>query len=478
MKDHITDESTLKFPDGFIWGAATSHFQVEGHPTEINNKLSDWSKWASIAGNIADSTTADAACDFVSRYLDDIELLSGLNLGALRISLNWAVLCPDDEATRRGQKRQSLNPEGVQYYKKLLSTLKARGITTFVTLFHFCLPQWLAEEGGWLGPRTAEEFGRFAELVADELGEYIDYWITINEPLPYAYQGYVEGSWPPGQKHHYVNAFQCVHNMLQGHALAYHAIHKIIPTAQVSFTNHWRPFVPVNKWNPLDHLVTHMRNRVFNHLFPNAIKTGAMAFPFPLTLRTAIKELCRPIEGLKGTMDYSGVNYYTRDLSHHSLEAPFDVFGRSSRGADSEVSCMGWESYPDGLYEVLTNELRQYSKHADGRDCPIIITENGFADLFPAHLTEDGDWSLTDDYRIKYMISHLKAMHKAIKKGANVKGYLYWSLLDNFEWAEGLKARFGLVRVAFPTQKRTLRKSAYVYAKIASSNALDNGSGY
>jgi beta-glucosidase len=469
----IKDEATLQFPEGFLWGAATSHFQVEGHPVEMKSRLSDWSTWATTAGNIADSTTADAACDFVSRYLDDIELLSGLNLGALRISVNWAVLCPTD---RSGQGRKRLNQEGVRYYKKLLSTLKERGIKTFVTLFHFCLPQWLAEEGGWLSPRTAQEFGRFAELVATELGEYVDYWITINEPLPYAYQGYVDGSWPPGQKHHYVNAFRCVHNMLQGHALAYHAIHKVIPDAQVGFTNHWRPFVPVNRWNPLDKLVTHMRNRVFNHMFPNAIKTGRMHFPFPLTMRKAIAELCVPIEGLKGTMDYSGVNYYTRDLSHHSFEAPFDVFGRSSRCPDSEISCMGWESYPDGLYDILTQEMTQYTM-VEGKECPIIITENGFADLFPAHLVE-GDWSLADDYRIRYLISHLKAMHKAIKKGANVKGYLYWSLLDNFEWAEGLKARFGLVRVAFPTQERTLRKSAYVYAKIASSNALDNRQAY
>lgn len=469
----MTKDDVLQFPEGFLWGAATSHFQVEGHPVEIKSRLSDWSQWAAVAGNISDSTTADAACDFVSRYLDDIELLSGLNLGALRISLNWAVLCPDDESGNR----TSLSPEGVLYYKKLLGTLKERGITTFVTLFHFCLPNWLAAEGGWLGPRTAKEFGKFAEMVAVELGDYIDYWITINEPLPYAYQGYVEGSWPPGQKHHYVNAFQCVHNMLEGHALAYHAIHKVKPDAPVSFTNHWRPFIPCNRWNPLDHLVTHMRNRVFNHMFPHAIKTGHMHFPFPLRLRKAINELCKPIEGLKGTMDYSGVNYYTRDLSHHSFEAPFDVFGRSSRAANTEISCMGWESYPDGLYEVLTNELKQYTVRHDGKECPIIITENGFATLFPAHLVE-GDWSLTDDYRIKYMISHLKAMHKAIKKGANVKGYLYWSLLDNFEWAEGLKARFGLVRVAFPTQERTLRKSAHVYAKIASSNALDNRTAY
>lgn len=469
MEDELTPQNaTLKFPEGFLWGAATSHFQVEGHPTEMSTRLSDWSKWTAIAGNISDSTTADSACEFFSRYQDDIELLGGLNLGALRISLNWAVLCP----TSGEDGQRSLDTKEVEYYRNLLSSLKKRNITTFVTLFHFCLPEALADDGGWLNEKTAIEFGRFAELIARELGEYIDYWITINEPLPYVYQGYVDGSWPPGQKQHYLNAFRSVRNMLRGHALAYHAIHKVIPDSKVSFTNHWRPFVPRNKWNPLDRLVTHMRNRVFNHLFPAAIKNGAMQFPFPLSFEPSIKELLAPIEGLKDTMDYSGVNYYTRDLSQHSLEAPFDFFGKSWRNLEAEISCMGWESYPDGLFEILTKELKPYLKRSDGKECPIMITENGYATLFPAHLVE-GDWSLTDEFRIKYLISHLMAMHKAIQKGANVKGYLYWSLLDNFEWAEGLKARFGLVRVAFPTQERTLRKSAYVYAKIAQSNTLD-----
>ncbi|HEY9784393.1 MAG TPA: family 1 glycosylhydrolase [Candidatus Obscuribacterales bacterium] len=465
----ISDERRiLRFPEGFLWGASTSHFQIEGHPLERRTRLSDWSHWTAIAGKIADSTTADVACDFHSRYKSDIEILKSLNLNALRISLNWAVLLPNGN----GRKAKKLNSEAVKYYRELLLELKERGIRSFVTLFHFCLPKWLADRGGWQNPETAEAFGQFAELAAESFHDLADFWITVNEPMPYAYQGYVDGSWPPGEKRNYLGAFQCIRNMLVGHAKAYHALRKVDAGAQVSFANHWRPFAPLRLYSPLDHMVSWYRDRVFNHLFPSAVHTGEISFPAPINMRKAVKSIAGPVEGLQGTLDYLGVNYYTRDLSEHDAAAPFDVFGKSAKAAEKETSCMGWESYPDGLYSILTREIIPYQTSHDGKERPIYITENGFATLFPAHLIE-GDWSLTDEFRIKYLVSHLMALHKAIKRGANVKGYLYWSLLDNFEWAEGLKYRFGLVRVAFPTQERTLRKSAHVYAKIAEQNAID-----
>lgn len=465
--NNTQNSSLLKFPEQFLWGASTSHFQVEGHPLEMKRGLSDWSHWTALAGNIQDSSTADQACEFYSRYRDDIEILTSLNLNALRISLNWAVLCPD---AKTGRKK--LNPEGVKYYLEVLKTMKARGIKTFVTLFHFCLPKWLSDRGGWLNPETAEAFGRFAELAAESFSDYVDYWITINEPLPYVYQGYIDGSWPPGERGDYLHAFQAIRCMLIGHANAYHALHRINPQAMVSFTNHWRPFAPHRVWSPLDQLVSHYRDRVFNHVFPDAIQTGTISFPFPFNHKKALKGIVGPVDGLKGTSDYIGINYYTRDFSKHCFSQPMDVFGQSALLPESESGCMGWESYPDGLYTILTREIKPYTVSPDGVELPIFITENGFATLFPAHLVE-GDWSLTDEFRIKYLVSHIMALHRAIEKGANVRGYLYWSLLDNFEWAEGLKTRFGLVRVAFPTQERTLRKSAHVYAQIAASNALD-----
>jgi beta-glucosidase len=197
-----------------------------------------------------------------------------------------------------------------------------------------------------------------------------------------------------------------------------------------------------------------------------------MEFPFPISLYKDVRHIAGPIPGLKGTVDYLAVNYYTRELSEFRWKWPFDIFGAQSMEHEFEVSCMGWENYPHGLYGLLTEDLAPFKNNPDGTAREIIITENGYAAAFPADLSE-GDWSLVDDMRISYLTTHIEALHRAIKAGANVRGYLYWSLTDNFEWAEGLRPRFGLVRIAYPTQERTLRKSAEVYANIAKQNGID-----
>lgn len=457
----------LEFPPSFLWGAATSHFQIEGHPIEITQRASDWSQWCVEAGRISDNTTADTACEFFKRYMDDVEICRKLNLNAFRLSLNWPALLP--EPAKPGEQDR-LDPETVAFYRDLLSSLKKDGITTFVTLFHFTLPLWLAKAGGWNAPQTVDEFARFAALVAEEFGDLVDYWITLNEPLAYAYQGYVSGQWPPGERGNFVGAFRAVRHMLEGHARAHAILHKHKAGTKVSFTMHWRPFRAQKQWSPLDQMARYYRDYVFNQMFPHAVQTGELTFPFPLTLNADVRSLVGPVPGLKGTMDYLAVNYYTRELCEFSFSKP-SLFGSQSLAHEFEVNCMGWESYPDGLYHTLTEDLRPYSKGLDGSTREIIITENGYAAEFAADMNE-GDWSLADDVRIQYLTSHLHAVHRAIQKGAKVRGYLYWSLLDNFEWAEGLRPRFGLVRVAYPTQERTLRKSAEIYSEIAKKNGL------
>ncbi len=452
-----------------MWGAATSHFQIEGHPLEVGNRLSDWSAWTALEGKISDRTNADNACEFFHRYASDIEICRRLNLNAFRISLNWAVLCP--EKSMPGQKAV-LDPTGVQYYRQLLTSLKRDGIQTFVTLFHFALPVWLADSGGWTNAFSAEFFGQFAEAAASAFGDLVDYWVTLNEPLAYAYQGYVKAAWPPGHKNDYLSAFKAIKNMLAGHAVAYHKLHEKNADARVSFTMHWRPFVAKKRWNPLDRMVRYYRHCVFNLLFPAAVQSGRLQFPFPLDQPQEMQELKGEIPGLKGTMDYLAVNYYTRELSKFSFAWPIDLFGASDE-PELAINCLGWETYPEGLFTALVNDLEPFKYNADGSVRPIYITENGFPTSFSAGLSE-GDWSLADDLRIEYLTAHLLTVHRAINAGANVRGYLYWSLLDNFEWAEGLLPRFGLVRVAYPTQERTLRKSAHVYAAIARQNGIEN----
>jgi beta-glucosidase len=203
----------------------------------------------------------------------------------------------------------------------------------------------------------------------------------------------------------------------------------------------------------------------------NALHDGKLEFPWPASLDPRLRDLSGRIEGLEDTMDFIGINYYTRQFCHFEMKWPPEIFGVKSEMAENELSGLGWESYPQGLYNLLVHELKPYRYDSKGRLRDIYITENGHANMFEAELTE-GDWSLEDGPRVRYLMDHLMSLYRAITDGANVKGYLHWSLLDNFEWAEGLRARFGLVRVSYPTLERTLRKSALIYKHIAKLNAL------
>jgi len=464
----------LQFPEGFLWGASTSHFQVEGNPFEMATRCSDWSAFTHANGNIADHTTADHACEFYSRYTSDLDLLCKLNLNAFRISLNWPAICPEPLISAGYRSKNQPNRAELDHYLRLLTALKEKGISTFVTLFHFCLPLWLAKKGGWHGKYVVDEFEAFTELVANEYKGLVDYWLTLNEPLAYAYQGYIAGNWPPSHRHDYQLAFAAMRNMLEAHGAAYHTIKSKDPQSQVGFSMHWRPFPPRNRLNPLDQMVSHYRNAIFNRIFLTAASTGVLEFPFPFNLSRLVQRISGLVPVAKDTMDILAINYYTRSLCQFKWSLPIDLFGVGHDVDESQFNPLNWESCPEGLFEVLTRELKEYKIDGKGRERPIIITENGYADLFSADLT-DGDWSLDDADRTKYLQEHLVAVHRAIKSGAKVTGYLHWSLLDNFEWAEGLRMRFGLVRVAFPTQERTPRKSAKFFAEIAKQNAIING---
>ena len=415
---------------------------------------------------IIDGSSADRACEFFWRFQDDLDLCRSLNLNSFRLSLNWPALVPSLA------HESSFDEKSCLHYRKLLEEAKSRGMTTFVTLFHFCLPKWLSEVGGWNSKRTVEAFERYAQLAAREFGHLVDYWLTLNEPLVYVYQGYVEGRWPPGYRKNYLWAFEAVRKMLEGHSRAYQAIHTILPDSCVSFTIHWRPFFARNKWSPFDQTTRYFRDQIFNHLFPLAVATGMLKFPFPVSQERAIQAISGSVDGLKGAMDFLAFNYFTREICEFKYGWPIDVFGVQSDVVWRETTDMGWEIYPEGLYYLLTEDLAPYRFDSSGKKRPIFITENGMASKFAADLV-GGEWSLKDDQRVNYLISHLMAVHQAIREGANVKGYLHWSLTDNFEWADGLSCRFGLVRVSYPDQSRKVRKSGRLYADIAGKNALD-----
>lgn len=460
------EKRVIEFPEGFLWGASVSHFQVEGNRSEIDRRLSDWSKWTEEHGKIEDGTNADSACEMASRYKEDIALLEELNLNAFRTSLNWAHLLPEPP-TKNGERK--FDSEAVKYYKDFLGHLKEKGFKVFLSLFHFCLPEWLAADGGWTNEVTAREFGEFAKLAKEHFNDQVDYWITINEPLVYAYHSYVTGNWPPGNHADYLSAFITVRNLLHGHALAYRELKGDKP---VGFSNHCTPFFPEKPWSPLDHMCSYYREQVVNHTFPKSIQAGRLVMPWPFSKQKEIVDLMDEIPYLKGSLDFLGVNYYSRELSRFEFKLPFDIFGSKSEYNQYPVNDLGWEVFPDGLLKVLSKDMKPYLERSDGSKIPVFITENGFCRKFDAQLT-DGDWSLNDEDRCNYLISHLVVLKKALDRGVNVNGYIHWSLMDNFEWAEGLCARFGLYRVAFPNQVRTKRKSASIYADIASSNRLE-----
>ncbi len=434
-------------------------------------RLSDWSDWMMYPERIIDGSTAEQACDFVNKYPEDVKLLQALGLKAFRLSLNWPALLGEEPSSPN--TTPELNAEAVEYYRRLLTQLKEQGIVTFVTLFHFCLPFWLAQKGGWLNPISADQFRIFTVKIVDALGDLVDYWLTINEPMAYAYQSYIAGVWTPGLKSDYLSAFTSVKNMLTGHAMAYEAIKSKFPNSPVSYTNHWRPFSPEKPLSILDHMVCTVRDNVFNHLFPSSINSGIYRLPPPLGWFEQFRALEGPITGLKDSIDYLGINYYTRELSRFKPSWPIDFFGEASDKPQLKTNALGWEVYPEGLYQILTHDVKPYLIGGDGKIREIFITENGYAERFESQL-EDGDWSLDDQERVHYLTGHLKAIHDAIEAGSPVRGYLYWSLLDNFEWAEGLCQRFGLVRVSYPNQARAPRQSAYVYADIAVSNCLSH----
>lgn len=461
----ITDYRSLSFPADFLWGVSTSAYQVEGYPSEAAKRLSDWSAWSVSNGKIADGTNADKACDFYRRYADDLLLCKELNVNSFRLSLNWPVLRPCCS------EPFALDAEALAYYKELLAAIKSHGMKTFVTLFHFCLPSWLAEVGGWNNPLTTSEFALYAQAVCRELGDLVDFWLTLNEPLVYVYRGYVEGQWPPGYSRNYLLGFKTIRRLLEGHAAAYKAIHAERPQAQVSYVIHWRPFVARNRLNPLDQLVRFYRDNIFNHVFPLAVQTGCLQFPYPISQELPLREISGPVEGLQGSIDFLAFNYFTREICEYKHGWPPDIFGIQSDIRLLPATSLGWEIFPEGLYYMLAEDIAPYKYNSAGELYPIYITENGMAESYPADLA-DGDWSLQDDRRVEYLVSHLAAVSRAIAEGANVKGYLHWSLLDNFEWTDGLAPRFGLVRVSYPTQQRMLRKSATVFSKIIAGDCV------
>lgn len=405
--------SFLDFPEGFVWGAATSAYQVEGG---IRN---DWS---------AAGLDAGPAADHYHRYAEDFVHAQNMGHNAHRFSLEWARIEPEPGR---------FDEHAIAHYRQVLQDLHAKGLTPFVTLWHFTQPEWFARLGGWQREENIASFLAYVRYVVTALQDLVPYWITLNEPIVYAFQAYEEGLWPPFEKER-SQALQVARHLLLAHGRAWHLIHELQPDAQVGLVKNMTALAPAQVWSPLSLLATRLQHRLFNEACWQALVTGKLSLKVPRLGEVRIDAS----EGLKGTLDFIGVNYYTRNLVNGRGEL------RTRRKA--RTSELGWEIYPEGLLQMLRH-LKPYARKLK---VPVYITENGLADAQDAH-------------RSQFLLEHLAVLWQAIQEGIPVKGYFHWSLMDNFEWAEGFTPRFGLMDIA-----RRWRPSAEVYREIARHNGF------
>jgi beta-glucosidase len=430
-------EATLHFPPDFRWGCGTAAHQVEG-----GNTNNDWYAWEQGEGHIANGQKSGQACDWWNKAEADLELAAAMGQNAHRLSVEWSRIEPtegkwDDAAMDR--------------YRQMLRFMREQSIEPMVTLHHFTTPLWLAERGGWENPAIIPLFERFATKVVESLGEFCDLWVTINEPVLYAVLGYVAGSprsemhhqltFPPG-KHDLDLALKVIENLLLGHGAAYYAIRRVQPHARVGVAHNLSYFQPFHPNSPLDRFVVGQRERLMSRSGLDGTLKGLV----PRALGS------RRVRELANTSDFIGLNYYMRSVLAFDSSSPGTLFSRDVFLPGAEISDLHYgEVYPEGIYHLL-KRLSRYGK-------PIYITENGIPDA-------------DDDRRPAFLITHLRQVWKAVMQNTPVMGYYHWSLVDNFEWAEGWNLRFGLIEVNPETQERKLRRSGELYAEICKTNTI------
>jgi beta-glucosidase len=432
-------DAPWKFGEDFLWGSATSSHQVEGYCTNNN-----WYKFESAINKqgkprILNSQKAGVASDHWNRYKEDIQLMKALSLNAYRFSVEWSKIEPQpgvyDEAA-------------LDHYAQVIDELLANGIEPMVTLHHFTDPIWFEEQGAFLRENSPDIFAAFVEKVVRRLGSRVKLWCTINEPTVYAMQGYLKVRFPPAVKDP-KHVGIVLRNLLRAHTAAYQRIKKVAPQAQVGLVMALTLYDPPNPWNLLDVILARSFNRSTNEIHLTYLVDGLFKFAIPDAVKVSYTSDDRD------AFDFVGLNYYSRFFQKFTFSQD-ELKAQVIKVPPERLTDMRWEIYPEGLYRTLEMISRFTSK-------PIYITENGIADD-------------SDKKRAGFIEDHLLVLNKAVADGMNVKGYFYWSLLDNFEWAFGFERRFGLYHVDYATQKRTLREGSRKYPEIIrKSRGLDKG---
>ncbi|KOV84254.1 beta-glucosidase [Streptomyces sp. NRRL WC-3618] len=470
MPESITP---VTFPPAFLWGAATSAYQIEGAVREDGRTPSIWDTFSHTPGKTAGGDHGDIAVDHYHRYRDDVELMAGLGLSAYRFSVSWSRVQP----TGRGPAVQ----RGLDFYRRLVDELLERGIKPAVTLYHWDLPQELEDAGGWPERETALRFAEYAQIMGEALGDRVEQWITLNEPWCSAFLGYASGVHAPGRTEP-LASLRAAHHLNLAHGLGTSALRAAMPARNTVAVSLNSSVVRPLSQTPADLAAVQKIDDLANGVFHGPMLRGA----YPETLFAAtssVTDWSYVLDGdlalINQPLDALGLNYYTPALVSAAEDKPngprADGHGASDfspwpgeadevlfHQSPGERTEMGWTIDPTGLHDLIM----RYTKLAPG--LPIYVTENGAAyDDKP-----ESDGSVHDPERIAYLHGHLRAVRRAIAEGADVRGYYLWSLMDNFEWAYGYGKRFGAVYVDYATLTRTPKSSALWYGRVARTGTL------
>lgn len=445
----------MSFPDGFVWGAAAAAYQIEGAAYADGKGLSVWDMFTRKAGAVFEGHTGDVACDHYQRYPEDIALMREVGLSAYRLSVSWPRVLPAG--------RGAVNPAGLDFYDRLVDALLAQGITPYVTLFHWDYPLELYYKGGWLNPDSPAWFAEYASLVTRRLGDRVRHYITLNEPQVFIGMGHLEGIHAPGDKLRFREMLQAGHHALVAHGKGVQVIRAEARAAEVGFSPVVTPRLPVSD-SEADIAAAHQatfavkEKNSWSHswwmdpVFFGKYPEDGLEFYGGDAPRVGPDDLAT----ISTPVDFLGLNNYQGLLVEGDGAGGYrDVPFRQGHPR----TAFNWPITPDSLYWGPRFFFERYGK-------PLLITENGLS--VRDWVAVDG--AVHDTARVDFTTRYLRALHRAIRDGADVRGYFHWSILDNFEWAEGYKERFGLIYVDYQTQKRTLKDSAYWYRRVIDSN--------
>ncbi len=444
----------IKFPDNFIWGAATAAYQIEGAFNEDGKGKSIWDVFSHIPGKVLNNNNGDVACDHYHRYKEDVKIMKELGLQFYRYSISWSRIFPEGKGKP--------NPKGIDFYKRLTNELLENGIKPAVTLYHWDLPQELQYQGGWANRDITDYFQQYSEYVFKELGDVVPMWITHNEPYCIAFVGNNDGFHAPGIQD-FPLALRVSHNLLLSHGKVVKLYRSMGYKGDIGITINLNPIYPLTQ-TPEDMAAAKRADGFLNRWFLDPVLKGK--YPEDMlewySSKTDLPQIMDgDMEIIGQPVDFLGVNHYTPDfVKNDPQDWPIERTRVKTIDACTNID---WEVYPKGFYDLLTRLDKEYSK------VKIFVTENGasFNDIVNRH------GEIDDDLRLDYLYNYLAQAHKAIEDGVNLAGYFVWSLLDNFEWAAGYSQRFGIVHVDFNTQKRTVKKSGKWYSNVIKNKGFE-----